>query len=98
MERVDALVAVVRRASARRTDRTPGQVALAWCVAKGTVPIPGAKHRAQAEENAGALGWALAADEVAALDAAALYGTRTISSSASGSTADRRGALSCGRA
>ena len=45
-------------ASGRRTaGRTPSQVALAWIVAKGAVPIPGAKNRDQAEQNAGALGW-----------------------------------------
>ena len=44
------------------------KVALAWCKAKGAVPIPGAKRAAQAAEHAGALGWALDADDVAALD------------------------------
>lgn len=49
-------------------DRTPGQVALAWLVAKGAVPIPGAKTADQARHNAGAVGWDLTPDEVAALD------------------------------
>ena len=60
-------------------ERTPSQVALAWIIAKGAVPIPGAKSRQQAEENAGALGWRMEDDEVAALDAVALYGKRGIS-------------------
>jgi aryl-alcohol dehydrogenase-like predicted oxidoreductase len=77
MEQVDALVAIVRRIGEAH-GRTPGQVALAWCIAKGSVPIPGAKHRGQAEENAGALGWELTADDLAELDAAALHGTRTL--------------------
>jgi aryl-alcohol dehydrogenase-like predicted oxidoreductase len=77
MEQVDALVSIVRTIGDAH-DRTPGQVALAWCIAKGAVPIPGAKNRGQAEENAGALGWALTAEELAALDAAALRGTRTL--------------------
>ncbi len=51
--------------------KTPAQVAINWCVAKGTLPIPGVKTGAQAKENAGALGWALTPDEVAALDASA---------------------------
>ena len=38
-------------------------MALNWLIAKGAVPIPGAKNRAQAEENAGALGWRLSDDE-----------------------------------
>lgn len=49
--------------------KTPAQVAINWCIAKGTLPIPGAKTGAQARENAGALGWALADQEVGALDA-----------------------------
>jgi aryl-alcohol dehydrogenase-like predicted oxidoreductase len=46
------------------------QVALNWCICKGTMPIPGAKNAAQAEENAGALGWRLTEEEVAKLDQA----------------------------
>jgi len=49
-------------------------------MAKGAVPIPGAKNKAQAEENAGALGWELDPDDVDRLDAAALPGRRTIAS------------------
>ncbi len=77
MEDVDAIVAALRRIGDAH-GRTPSQVALAWLIAKGTVPIPGAKNRTQAEDNAGALGWAMTADEVAALDAVALYGTRGV--------------------
>ncbi len=51
--------------------KTPAQVALNWLICKGAVPIPGAKKNArQAQDNAGALGWRLTAQEVAALDAA----------------------------
>ncbi len=48
--------------------KSPGQVALNWLMAKGAVPIPGAKNATQAEQNAGALGWHLSDDEVARLD------------------------------
>jgi len=44
------------------------QVALNWCICKGTLPIPGAKNADQAEENAGALGWKLTEEEVVKLD------------------------------
>jgi len=44
------------------------QVALNWCICKGTLPIPGAKNAEQAEENAGALGWKLTEEEVVRLD------------------------------
>ena len=48
--------------------KTPSQVALNWVICKGAVPIPGAKDARQAADNVAALGWRLAADEVAALD------------------------------
>ena len=51
-------------------DKTPAQIALNWVIGKGAVPIPGAKNARQAQENAGALGWRLSAEEMAALDAA----------------------------
>ena len=78
-EQVDAVVSVLRRVGAAHGDRTPSQVALAWIIAKGAVPIPGAKNRGQAEENAGALGWRMDDEELAALDAAGLYGKRGLS-------------------
>jgi diketogulonate reductase-like aldo/keto reductase len=59
--------------------KTPSQVALAWLIARGAVPIPGAKNRSQAEQNAGALGWRLTGDDMAALDAAAREGKRGVS-------------------
>jgi aryl-alcohol dehydrogenase-like predicted oxidoreductase len=69
---VDAVVAELRRIGEEHDGRTPSQVALNWIIAKGAVPIPGAKNRGQAEENAGAMGWSLTAEEVAALDRKAL--------------------------
>jgi aryl-alcohol dehydrogenase-like predicted oxidoreductase len=48
--------------------KSKAQVALNWCICKGTMPIPGAKNAAQAEENAGALGWRLTEEEMAKLD------------------------------
>lgn len=46
-------------------------MAINWCIAKGTVPIPGAKDLTQARDNLGALGWRLGAGEVTELDLAA---------------------------
>jgi diketogulonate reductase-like aldo/keto reductase len=66
------VVAELRRIGEANGGRTPGQVALSWIIAKGAVPIPGAKNREQALENAGALGWRMDGADVAALDAAAL--------------------------
>ena len=79
MEVVDGIVAELS-AIGEAHGRVPAQVALNWVIAKGAVPIPGAKNRHQAEENAGALGWHLDDDEVARLDRAALPGIRGLAS------------------
>jgi aryl-alcohol dehydrogenase-like predicted oxidoreductase len=78
MELVDRIVATLRRIGDAHDGRTPSQVALRWIIDKGAMPIPGAKNAAQAADNAGALGWALRAEELADLDAVALEGRRTI--------------------
>ncbi|MBF2001251.1 MAG: aldo/keto reductase [Synechococcales cyanobacterium M58_A2018_015] len=50
---------------AEQYERTPAQVALNWLIAQGNViPIPGAKNADQARQNAGALGWTLAPEDV----------------------------------
>lgn len=48
---------------------TPAQVALRWCIQKGTLPIPGAKNARQAEGNAAALRICLSDTQMARLDA-----------------------------
>ena len=67
-----ALVAHVRELAAVR-GATPGQVALAWLLAKHPwiVPIPGTRRIERIEENVGAAAVALSADDVADLDAVA---------------------------
>ncbi|MCG9889714.1 MAG: aldo/keto reductase [Thermosynechococcaceae cyanobacterium MS004] len=55
--------------SAEAHDKTLGQVALNWLIQQeNVIPIPGAKNARQAQENAGAIGWALTPDEVEALE------------------------------
>jgi aryl-alcohol dehydrogenase-like predicted oxidoreductase len=80
MEVVDNVVAELRRIGDKNGGKVPSQVALNWVIAKGAVPIPGAKNRHQAEENAGALGWAIDEEDLARLDEAALPGIRTLQS------------------
>jgi aryl-alcohol dehydrogenase-like predicted oxidoreductase len=75
---VDNVVTELRRIGDKHGGKVPSQVALNWVMAKGAVPIPGAKNRHQAEENAGALGWTLDTEDLARLDGAALPGTRTL--------------------
>ncbi|EFJ42320.1 hypothetical protein VOLCADRAFT_67093 [Volvox carteri f. nagariensis] len=67
---VEPLMRVVEEV-ARERGKTPAQVAINWCMAKGAVPIPGAKDLPQARENLGALGWRLGRGEVEELDRAA---------------------------
>jgi aryl-alcohol dehydrogenase-like predicted oxidoreductase len=51
---------------------TPGQLALAWLLAQGDdiVPIPGTKRREYLEDNAGAAGVTLTADDLAHIEEA----------------------------
>lgn len=56
---------------AKDLDKTQSQVAINWALSKGTVPIPGARNPAQAQENLGAIGWSLSDDMVEELDRAA---------------------------
>jgi aryl-alcohol dehydrogenase-like predicted oxidoreductase len=70
-------VDVVRAIAAAR-DATPGQVALAWLLAKGpdVVPIPGTKRIAYLEENLGAASVQLSGDDIDRLDAVTAVGPR----------------------
>jgi aryl-alcohol dehydrogenase-like predicted oxidoreductase len=54
---------------ARAKGCTAPQLALAWALAKGVVPIPGTKRRKYLEENLAALSVPLSPEEVARLDA-----------------------------
>ena len=57
---------------ARRKGATPGQIALAWLLHKGSdiAPIPGTKRRTYLEENVAAADVRLTRDDMAGLDAA----------------------------
>jgi diketogulonate reductase-like aldo/keto reductase len=77
---VDNVVAELRRIGDKYGGKLPSQVALNWVIAKGAVPIPGAKNRHQAEENAGALGWRIDEEDLARLDQVALTGVRSLQS------------------
>lgn len=68
LARIEPLLQALREIGEAHHGRTPAQVALNWCLCKGTLPIPGAKNARQAEQNAGARGWRLTRAEVARLD------------------------------
>jgi diketogulonate reductase-like aldo/keto reductase len=59
--------AVVR--IARRHGRTPAQVLLRWCIERSIPVIPKSTHRERIAENAGVFDFALAAEDIAELDA-----------------------------
>lgn len=77
MEEIEPLLEQLRQLGARY-GKTPAQVALNWLMCKRTLPIPGAKNGRQAEQNAGALGWRLSADDVQALDSVAKPGKTSL--------------------
>jgi len=72
-ENFDKNLAIVEKVRRFAADKgcTPGQLALAWVLAKGEdiVPIPGTKRVKYLEENAAADAVVLSADEVAEIDA-----------------------------
>jgi aryl-alcohol dehydrogenase-like predicted oxidoreductase len=72
-------VDVVREVAAAH-GATPGQVALAWVLAKGpdVVPIPGTKRVVYLEENLGAVDVVLSAGDIARLDAVSVVGERWV--------------------
>jgi aryl-alcohol dehydrogenase-like predicted oxidoreductase len=65
---VDAIAEIAEKKGA-----TPGQIALAWVMAKGDdiIPIPGTKKIERLEENIGATKIALTPDDIAAIERAA---------------------------
>ncbi|MEM3085853.1 MAG: aldo/keto reductase [Halobacteria archaeon] len=70
LRKISPLVQVLREVGAAH-GKSSGQVALNWLLGRGPiVAIPGAKSAAQAEENAGAMGWRLTADETRRIDGA----------------------------
>ncbi|MBW4484747.1 MAG: aldo/keto reductase [Tildeniella torsiva UHER 1998/13D] len=67
LPKIQPLLEVLGAIAAHR-QKTSAQVALNWCICKGTLPIPGAKTLVQAQQNIGALDWRLDAGELEELD------------------------------
>ncbi|KAL0076189.1 NADP-dependent oxidoreductase domain-containing protein [Phycomyces blakesleeanus] len=53
---------------AEKYDRPQSAIALNWCIAKGTIPLGGARNASQVEQNVLALGFILSPEDVAELD------------------------------
>ncbi|MUG94786.1 aldo/keto reductase [Scytonema sp. UIC 10036] len=68
LRKIEPVMSVLRQLGEKH-GRTPAQVALNWLIAQGNViPIAGAKTAEQVRQNAGALGWKLADDEISQLE------------------------------
>jgi pyridoxine 4-dehydrogenase len=70
----ESILAVCAEIAKRRNASVP-QVALNWCIAHDTVPIPGAKTSIQALDNCKTLSWNLNDAELQKLDEVALRGS-----------------------
>lgn len=72
---LEPLLISLKEISEKRGKSIP-QVAINWCICKGTIPIPGVKSVKQAEDNLGALGWKLRPTELDQLEYAATQSPR----------------------
>jgi aryl-alcohol dehydrogenase-like predicted oxidoreductase len=70
------LVKAVQKVAAQK-GVTPSQIALAWVIAKGAVPIPGTKRRKWLEENIAAAEIHLSDEELSSLESIIPLGTST---------------------
>ncbi|HOE01690.1 MAG TPA: aldo/keto reductase [Anaerolineaceae bacterium] len=76
LEKIQPLIKTLIRIGNDADGKSAGQVAINWCIQKGTLPIPGVKNAAQAVQNLGAIGWQLDAEEMALLDEVSLAVTQ----------------------
>jgi len=74
---IDPVLEKVRTIAEKRK-KTSAQVAINWCICKGTIPLAGVKNSKQAQDNLGALGWRLTPEEVAEIDKVAVTGPWSI--------------------
>jgi pyridoxine 4-dehydrogenase len=72
------LLAAMDTVAARHKGATKAQVAINWAIAKGSVPIPGARTVSQVEKNYAALDWKLSKADEKSLDQAAAKVTNFI--------------------
>lgn len=68
LAKIEPIIASLREIGEIHGGKSPSAVVLNWLMCKGAVPIPGARNKKQAQDNAGALGWQLSGEEVGRLD------------------------------
>mmetsp|Transcript_50423 Transcript_50423/g.107390 ORF Transcript_50423/g.107390 Transcript_50423/m.107390 type:complete len:409 (+) Transcript_50423:101-1327(+) len=64
----EGLLGTMKDVAGRHGDAPLSQVAINWAIAKGTVPIPGARNLRQVKQNLDTLDWSLTAEEERMLD------------------------------
>jgi hypothetical protein len=74
LPQIDPLVNSMR-AIAEARDVSVSAVALNWVLAKGCIPLGGARNANQAQQNAKALDWSVSVSRVLALTALPLFGS-----------------------
>lgn len=77
MEKIEPLLVVMRKV-AKAHDVPVSAVALGWVIAKGAIPLGGARNAEQAIQNAKALTFELSEEEVLELDQVAIEGKNSI--------------------
>mmetsp|Transcript_23645 Transcript_23645/g.65619 ORF Transcript_23645/g.65619 Transcript_23645/m.65619 type:complete len:431 (-) Transcript_23645:247-1539(-) len=65
------LLSTMETVASNHDNANLAQVAINWCRAKGTIPIPGARNLRQVKSNYASLSWDLTTEEIALLDDAA---------------------------
>lgn len=70
LKKIQPLLRLMNEIGQDHESKSAAQVALNWCICKGTLPIPGAKNYQQAAMNAAAAGWRLTGEQIQALDEA----------------------------
>ncbi len=70
LKKLPPVIKLLQEIGQNHGGKTASQAALNWLICKGALPIPGAKTRLQAENNAGGAGWQMTEEEVAKLDIA----------------------------
>jgi pyridoxine 4-dehydrogenase len=65
------VLTTMKQVASNHDNANLAQVAINWCRAMGTIPIPGARNLRQVQSNYAALKWDLSKEEIAMLDKAA---------------------------
>ncbi|KAK9918860.1 hypothetical protein WJX75_007596 [Coccomyxa subellipsoidea] len=68
---IQPLLGAMQAIAEERTKSSVSQVAINWCIAQGTIPIPGAKTLKNAKDNIGSLSWSLKQAEMDELNSLA---------------------------